>query len=113
VLGETDVFASVKTSEDLKNAFATLDKGKDARRMRLVDLAKKPAISVLLEQYGLSIEEFEETFESLSAGSLHDLAWEIVSRPKDLDALLKMKREGKDHHEIWRYFRGRRPVFEQ
>lgn len=104
--GETDVFARLVAGQSFESVIAKVGKEGEARRLRLSGMAKKPAIAFLLRRYGMSLEEFQETFDSLWVSVLHDLAWEIVSQPDDLEDLLKMKREGKDEDEIWRHFRG-------
>ncbi|GKT07172.1 hypothetical protein [Desulforhabdus sp. TSK] len=104
--GETDVFAELAAGKSLESVMARVQKEGDARRERLSAVARKPAIASLLDRYGVSPSQFQEIFDSLWASALHDLAWEIVSQPDDLEALLKMKREGKDDLEIWAHFRG-------
>lgn len=88
-----------------RKAFEKIGREADERRQRLSALSSEPAISSVLQRHNVSFEEYEKLFDSLWSSALHDLAWEIVSVPKDLDSLIQMKRQGSSDAEIWSHFR--------
>jgi len=92
--------------EGFRKAFEKIGREADKRRQRLSTLASKSAISSVLQRHNVSFDEYEKLFDSLWSSALHDLAWEIVSVPKDLDSLIQMKRQGSSDAEIWSHFRG-------
>lgn len=91
--------------EGFKRAFEKIDREADKRRQQLSSLAGKSDISSVLQRYNVSFDEYEKLFDSLWTSALHDLAWEIVSTPSDLDSLIQMKKQGDSDAEIWSHFR--------
>jgi len=76
-----------------------------AAMQRLKQLTKSPEINFVLSRHGISFTMFHEVLRELRASSLHDLAWEIVSSPAELDQLFEMKSAGKSGPDIWAHFR--------
>jgi hypothetical protein len=91
--------------EGFKRAFEKIGREAEKRGQRLSTLAGKSSISSVLQRHKVSFDEYEKLFDSLWSSALHDLAWEIVSTPNDLDSLIQMKRQGKSDVEIWSHFR--------
>lgn len=91
--------------EGFRKAFEKIDRDADKRRQRLSSLASKSPISSVLQQHNVSFDEYEKLFNSLWSSALHDLSWEIVATPNDLDSLIQMKKLGTSDAEIWSHFR--------
>ena len=80
---------------------------KTAKR-RLEQIAKTSDINFVLARHGISFSMFCEILRELRASTLRDLAWEIVSSPKELDQLIEMRSAGKAGSDIRVYFRNLR-----
>ncbi len=91
--------------EGFRRAFEKIGHEAEKRRQRLSSLAGKSAIYAVLQRHNMSFDEYEKLFDTLWSSALHDLAWEIVSTPSDLDSLIQMRRQGKSDAEIWSHFR--------
>lgn len=91
--------------EGFRKAFKKIGHEADKRRQLLSKLASKSAVSSVLQRHNVSFDEYEKLFDSLWSSALHDLAWEIVSTPSDLDSIIQMKSQGASDAEIWSYFR--------
>lgn len=91
--------------EGFKRAFEKIGREAEKQRHRLSTLASKSVISSVLQRHNISFDEYEKLFDALWTSALHDLAWEIVSTPSDLDSLIQMKGQGDSEAEIWSHFR--------
>jgi len=91
--------------EGFGRALEKIDREAEKRRQRLFSIVSRRAISSVLQEHNVSFDEYEKFFDFLWSSALHDLAWEIVSTPADLDSLIQMKRQGASKAEIWSHFR--------
>jgi hypothetical protein len=106
-VGIFEELRSLKSAEDLDVMMKHVRKKYESRNARLRAIARFPWIADVLQQLSVSEKEYQEIFESLWVSVPHDLAWEIVSSPKDLRELIFMKKQGKSDQEIRVYFRHR------
>jgi hypothetical protein len=90
--------------EEFNKLMEEVSREDEKNRRRLVSLASSPAISSILIKRNVTIDYYEELFRSLWESALHDLSWEIVTSPHDLDSLIQMKKQGKSDPDIWSYF---------
>jgi len=101
----SDVAARLAKGDSLESVLSQLGRETQNQRQRLERLARQPAIASVLSAHRVSVDDFEKAFQLLWASGLQDLAWDIVSVPTDLDALLRMKHGRKSDAEIWAHFR--------
>ncbi len=86
--------------------FKEADQEKQRLRKKLERLAALPDLAQVLEDYGLSIDDYLDHYRHLGLCGLSDLAWDIVSDPDELSTLIEMKQNGKSLVEISSAFRG-------
>jgi hypothetical protein len=102
---EIDVLGRIAAGDDAERVIGAISKDRQKRRERLDNLSRKPPIAAVLLRYDVPFDTFVEMFESLWRSALHDLAWEIVSQPDDLETLITMRSAGKNDREVWAHFR--------
>lgn len=94
-----------KGEKELKKVMARLNREDEQNEKRLKKLAQSSDINFVLSKQGFSFSMFYDVLKKLRASALHDLAWEIVSSPKELDEYIEMKNSGKSDADIWSHFR--------
>lgn len=101
-----NMLEQLASGEDgFSKVFEKIDRETENNRKRLLSIANRPNISCILERHNIPFDEYENYLVSLKASTLHDLAWEIISTPDDLDTLIGMKEQGASEMEIWSHFR--------
>lgn len=93
-----------KGEKGFKKAMARLDREDKQNQRRLKTIAQSSDINFVLSKHGFSFSMFYDVLKKLRASALHDLAWEIVSSPKELDEYIEMKNSGKSDADIWSHF---------
>lgn len=86
--------------------FKEADKEQQRLREKLERLASRPEIAQVLDDYGLSADDYLDHFQYLGLCGLTDLSWDIVRDPEELSTLIEMKQDGKSFVEISSAFRG-------
>ena len=77
-----------------------LRRSNDETERRLTQIAHKRGISRVLDENGVAVEDLKDHFDFLMRIGLGELAWEIVSSPKDLKLLLQLRQQGLPPLEI-------------
>ena len=105
---ELDIVGMLERGEGMEAVFDRLGQDRAADRRKLDVLARRKAVASVLAKHQATGTEYEAAFRRLKGSAIADLAWEIVSDPKDLDVLLVMIRQGKSDPELWAQFREQR-----
>lgn len=101
----TSIFKALTKADDLNKVFDKLEKISEKNRNKLLRISNKPTIAFILYKNNISFDEYYRMFESLLTSGLADIAWEIVSEPKDLEDLICLIRDGVDQVTLSSHFR--------
>jgi hypothetical protein len=88
-----------RTASESPGSFATalsvegVLRGSEETERRLAQIARKRGIAEVLDENGLTAEGLKDHFDFLMRIGLGELAWEIVSSPKDLKLLLQLRQQ--------------------
>lgn len=93
VLGYRTTFGSsgLSSPTDL-SVEAILGRHEETDR-RITQIAQKSGIAKILNENVMTAEDLKEQFHFLMRIGLGDLAWEVISTPKDLKLLLDLRRQ--------------------
>lgn len=85
--------------------FETSDKEKGKRLRKFQSFIGKLDFKDIAEKYELNPNVLDDHYIFLRTCGLHDLAWDIIRNPIDLEKLIMMRKEGKTPAEINGEFR--------
>ena len=102
---DLDILGMLERGQGMDAVFDKLGQEQASERRKLEALAAQRGVASVLAKHQATTAEYEAAFRRLKVSALGDLAWEIVSSPKDLDALLTMIRQVKSDPELWAKFR--------
>ncbi len=73
----------------------------DRKRERSARIAAKPAIASVLHKNAMGPDALDEQVGFLFKAGFGDLAWEVVSSPRDLQRLIDLRQQGLSEIEIF------------
>lgn len=100
----TDSFMVGQTVDDL---FASVEKHREQTQKRLMAIARKDHVGHVLARFRVEPAELFELYNYLERANLHDIAFEIMSSPGELEELIELYRQQKPLNEVNAHFRQR------
>jgi hypothetical protein len=86
---------------------SSVEKHREQTQKRLMAIARKDHVGHVLARFRVEPAELFELYNYLERANLHDIAFEIMSSPGELEELIELYRQQKPLNEVNAHFRQR------